>query len=348
VLPSPRPTTAPTQSPTAVPNSIPTLAPTHSPTVAPTRQPTFIPSSSPTVRLGPSLQPVEADTPVTVDARSAPPLSAPTSRPSRAPTRTPTIRPTSEPTATPFTPPTTGPAEIPHTLTPVSVRSFPPVSSPTSVPDAASPTATATPIFSPNPTPNRDPSGPSTESSCETAFVYCPGYSTCFLDDDFNSGRDIVASDSDESWGWNIECGAPRHCEIWMGAQDCSFQKGRKVGKFYFDEHVATYYLFTGYQSNEFNLYAGQCEGNDGGEFVTNGRWCLPSNVAENARVSETYPLVTNGAFDPVSQFSFSSSNEATYLNDQVWGENNYDVFPVGRNGRQWLTASLEVCTAPH
>jgi hypothetical protein len=193
-------------------------------------------------------------------------VSAPTSRPSRAPTRTPTFFPTSEPTGTPFAPPSTRPAEIPETLTPVSVRSLPPVSSSTTVPDAASPTAK--PTFAPTPTPNRDPSGPSSESSCETAFVYCPGYSTCFLDDGFNSGRGIVASNPGKSWGWNIEyiCGGPLHCEIWMGSQDCSFQRGRTVGIFYFDEHVATYYLFTGYQSNEFNFYAGQCEGNDGGE----------------------------------------------------------------------------------
>jgi hypothetical protein len=270
-----------------------------------------LPTQSPTEAPSPTPQPVATDTPVTVDVRSKQPVSAPT--------KTPSFGPTFGPTNIPISRRTSSPTVLPDTKAPVTARSIPPVSFPTN-------------------------------SNCETAYVYCPGYSTCFQDENFNSGRDIITTNQEDSWGWNIEyiCGGTLHCEIWSGAKDCNFQKGRKVGRFEFNEHGATYSLFNGYQSNQFNLYAGQCEGNDGGKFVTNGRWCLPSNIAESARVPESYPLVTNGAFAPVSRFTFSSSNEGNYLNEAVWGENDYDVFPLGRIGRHWLTANLEVCTVAH
>jgi hypothetical protein len=188
---------------------------------------------------------------------------------------------------------------------------------------------------------------PKPTAGCENAYVYCPGYSTCFLDANFNSGRAVVSNNPSESpWGWNIEytCGGTLYCEIWTGAQGCDKQKGKKVGTFVFNEHFAKYTLSDGYQSNEFDLYAGQCVGNDGGASVTNGRWCLPKNVAENARTSETYPLGTHGAFAPVSQFSYTSSNEARYMNANPWADNQYDVFPLGRSGRHWLSAQLQVC----
>jgi hypothetical protein len=133
-------------------------------------------------------------------------------------------------------------------------------------------------------------------------------------------------------------------CEIWTGAQDCNRQKGTKVGTFEFNENFATYKLYSGYESNEFNFYAGQCVGNDGGEFVTNGRWCLSDNVAANARTPETYPLGTHGAFAPVSEFVYRSSNVNLYSNDDPWGDNDYNMFPLGRSGRQWLSAHVEVC----
>jgi hypothetical protein len=213
----------------------------------------------------------------------------------------------------------------------------------------------------PTKTPTRKPVGTPTHSptqvelrvpapGCETAYIYCPGYSTCFLDDKFNSGRDTISHTPGESaWGWNIEytCGGTLHCEIWTGAEDCNKQNGRKVGTFVFNEDFATYKLYSGYQSNEFNFYAGQCVGNDDGASVTNGRWCLPGNVAASARNPETYPLGTHGKIAPVSQFSYSNSNEARYMNADPWKDNNYDMFPLGRTGLHWLTANLEVCPCP-
>jgi hypothetical protein len=118
--------------------------------------------------------------PVEVDRDVLPtqsPTEAPARPPTRMPTRTPSFGPTTGPTKTPISRPTSSPTTLPDTGAPVSVRSNSPVSSP--------------------------------NSNCATAFVYCPGYSTCFLDDDFNSGRDIVTGNQEDSWGWNIEhiCG---------------------------------------------------------------------------------------------------------------------------------------------
>jgi hypothetical protein len=171
------------------------------------------------------------------------------------------------------------------------------------------------------------------------------------MDSDFNSGKDIISDNPNESpWGWNIEytCGGTLHCEIYTGAENCNRQTGKKVGTFEFNEHYAKYSLYSGYQSKEFNMYAGQCEANDGGASVTNGRWCLPNNVAKNARNPDTYPMGTHGAIAPVSQFTYTSNNEARYMNANPWKNNNYDMFPLGRTGRHWLSAHLEVCPCPY
>jgi hypothetical protein len=189
-------------------------------------------------------------------------------------------------------------------------------------------------------------------TNCEQGYVYCPGYSTCFQDEEFNVGYGVVSDNPnakpEDLWGWNIEyiCGGTLHCEIWTGAKGCNFQKGRKVGTFEFNEHAATYRLFSGYESNSFDLYAGQCQGNDGGEFIDNGRWCLPPKVAANAREAETFPLQTGGAFNPTRQFTYSSNNEGRFMHDDPWETSNYDVFPLGRIGRHWMTAHVEVCPA--
>jgi hypothetical protein len=259
------------------------------------------------------------------------------------------VNPTNGPTKAPSPSPTNPPTKAPVTAAPVEARSLAPVPSPTVAPTPSPrnpPRVTLSPVEAraPGSGPTRAP----TPSNCETGFVYCPGFSQCFLDDAFNSGNGVVShtGNPNDAWGWNIEyiCGGTLHCEIWTGAQGCNFQKGRKVGTFEFNEHAATYSLFSGYKSNKFDFYAGQCESNDGGDFVTNGRWCLPSSIAENARTPESYTLGTNGSFGQTSSFTFSGSNEGRYLNEP-WGENNYDVFPIGRNGRHWLTSQLEVCT---
>jgi hypothetical protein len=322
VAPTPNPTAVPTRRPTNSPTVLPTAALTREPTEAPIASPSSRPISTPTV--GPSTGPTQS---AALEVRSIAPVSSPTRTPSTRPTKAPTKNPVSSPTGIPTRTPSTRPTKTPTKN---------PSRSPTQRPSAS-----LVDVREPAPVP---------QPGCETAFVYCPGWSTCFLNDGFNSGHDIVSNNPDESWGWNIEytCGGALHCEIWTGAKDCNFQKGKKVGTFDLNEHGTTYKLYNGYQSNEFNFYAGQCESNDGGAFVTNGRWCLPKNSAENARSPETYPLGTNGAFDPVSQFTFSSSNEGRYINEHPWGENNYDVFPIGRSGRHWLTAHLEVCTVPH
>ncbi len=223
---------------------------------------------------------------------------------------------------------------MPVTLAPVQLRlTLGPTLFPTKTPTRPTKRPTRKPSKSPTP--------------CETAYVYCPSHSKCFLDNDFNLGRPVISDTPNESaWGWNIDYkyGGTLHCEIWTGAENCNRQKGRKVGTFVFNENYAKYTLYIGYQSNEFNLYAGQCEGNDGGAFVTNEGWCLPKNVAENARTPETYTLGTHGAFAPVKQFSYTSSNEARYMNANPWADNQYDVFPLGRSGRHWISAHLQVC----
>jgi hypothetical protein len=170
------------------------------------------------------------------------------------------------------------------------------------------------------------------------------------MDSDFNSGTAVISNTPNESpWGWNIEytCGGTLHCEIWTGAEECNRKQGKQVGTFEFSQTYAKYSLYSGYQSKEFDFYAGQCEANDGGGSVTNGRRCLPNNVARNARNSEMYPMGTHGAIEPVSQFTYTQKNEARYMNANPWKNNNYDVFPLGRSGRHWLSAHLEVCPCP-
>lgn len=236
---------------------------------------------------------------------------SPTVVPGPLGTPAPMARPSPLPTASPVPPPTSSP-----------------VKPPTLVPNK-SPVVQTT--LSPTPLP----------SSCEKAFVYCPGRSTCFLDPLFNCYTEEVGVNP---WGWNIEynasVGTVDTCEIWVGANNCNRTVGQKVGTATITPSSFTLSLNSSFASGAYqmtyNFYAGECIGSDGGNSLSSGI-CLADYVARWSSVPASFPL-TSGALT-TNTYTFDSSNTPTV----PWGI-TYETFPIGDAGRQYLTSEVNIC----
>jgi hypothetical protein len=173
--------------------------------------------------------------------------------------------------------------------------------------------------------------------SCGTAFVYCPGRSTCFTDAVFGSNEAGM-------WGWSIDYTGTDtiDCEIYLGAgEECDMSGAEKVGDFIIAPNSMEYRLEPGmYEANGFHAYAGKCEVNDAGKQTEGSEFCIASQELLYADRWDTYPLQAEGG-PLVNNFVFDGSFAPA---DGASWPDDYEVFPVGTPGRRFISAHVDVC----
>jgi hypothetical protein len=159
--------------------------------------------------------------------------------------------------------------------------------------------------------------------TCEPAWVYCPGRSTCLNDPNFNDGHPSTGL------GWSIEYDPivdtyVDNCLILTGIQSCDITTAQQVGTFTL-RHDFGHFSFDryGYTSNDFSLYAGTCRGNDAGNSLLSGT-CDTGKVASNAALPHTFPIhKTNG--HTTINFTVESSDT---INAIYW-PTSHKLFPM-------------------
>jgi hypothetical protein len=209
--------------------------------------------------------------------------------------------------------------------------------------DTAPPTEspTASPTSSPTvaPTSSTGELGTTVEgSNCEDAYVWCPDRSMCFLDSDFNCYTDTKRG----VWGWNIEYNGDvvDDCVLVLGATGCDLETGVVIGSASISSEGFTVTVNAeGYSDSqlEYNFYAGQCRGSDGGQNVDLGI-CIADTISRKAHEPDEFPL-TSGL---VSSTTFTFDDSLTPRSE--WGSEAYSVFPIGSEDRQYLTGHVKVC----
>lgn len=138
------------------------------------------------------------------------------------------------------------------------------------------------------------------DGSCEDAFIYCPGRSTCFSDPNFNGGATIASGG-----GWSIAYdpseGTISDCLIYSGVDStCNLANAKLIGTSTITNNFIHYcFDVEGYVSDTFDLYVGCCDGNTGGD--PNGQ-CDQAAVQQNALNFDTFPVTT---VLPLSTISF-------------------------------------------
>jgi hypothetical protein len=174
-------------------------------------------------------------------------------------------------------------------------------------------------------------------SGCETAYVYCPGRSTCL---------------PTAAWGWNIDLngvdlsgGKTLTCDVYAGAAKCNLSAGILVGAFVIGHDFTRWEFSAGNGGSEFHLYGGKCQFNDGGDHLVNGGTCTTGKE----RTPGSYSLIT-GQFNPlVSNFQFDTTNDfgaGSYQKPHSnWATAIYKLFPlVNDASRRYLSAHAGVC----
>jgi hypothetical protein len=244
--------------------------------------------------------------------------------PSTEPSAMPISFPATEPTVRPSAAPSTGPSKEPTKPSGSS---------------ALSPTASPSISFGAD----------DDDDGCQEAFVYCPGRSTCFTDPAFNDGTTVFAESAARAWGWSIEYnsedGVVDDCEIWVGATDCDFSNGKKVGTAMITEKLFYFCLdLNEWKSDKFYLYSGTCVASDGGNSLSSDTGsCRPEDIAAHARSFEEYPMVSEGGPN-VSIFSFLSNQDQA---SGFWGQ-DYPAFPLGTPTTNFLSAYTYTCPCIH
>jgi hypothetical protein len=242
---------------------------------------------------------------------------------------------------TDFRPPKlTSPPVAPTTMVPAPVMA-PVAPAPISMAPVPPP-VTAAPVLLPVPAPVyptepmlSTPTVPSEDSTCSTAFVYCPGISTCFTD---IPGTDMAPG----TWGWSISYtgNIVDDCEIYIGVgEGCDLSGATQVGTFTIAPSLVHYCLDLGvYESNSFQFYTGKCPANDNANHLFSEMECSPIAMATYADRYETYPLIAEGG-PMVSTYTFDVADKAT----GAWTE-SYEVFPIGSENRVFFSAHVNVC----
>ena len=290
----------------------------------------------------PTRAPVTYDTPeptpLVTEQGGPDPTAAPTcDHDTETPTPVPTIAPTFIPT-----PISTGQGNDDPTCEPDSVPTGPdtegtiapsPVFDQNGTPPPEVHTYAPSPVFDQSGTPPPEvhtyaPSpivGEEGGGSCEDAWVYCPGRSTCFNDSGFNGG--VI---SEGKWGWSIvfdpnEDDLVADCDIMIGAVDCDLNTATKVGTFQMRSNFGHYCLADyGYAATSFAFYAGTCPGNDDGSFAATGQ-CSPTDVATNAATPDTFPL---NLFNENNEINFTMDSTDPINTSSNWPV-THPVFPM-------------------
>jgi hypothetical protein len=165
--------------------------------------------------------------------------------------------------------------------------------------------------------------------------------STCFTDENFNGGT--PGSD----WGWSIDVvgesglGGCTGCEIWAES-DCTRTTGYMVGTADFSRHYATIVMDNDYVVESADLYAGKCEGNDGGDAHSRDCGCDQDTVAAHASNTTSFPIQKSFP-TRLGGYTFTDHDVTT---DQ-WGGDSYMVFPLDAPNRQYVSGHLRVCPCP-
>lgn len=355
------PVPAPTKAPVPAPTDKPTDKPTPKPSPAPSPEPT--PTAEELGTKAPTKEPTDCppheDEPTPAPAEKPVPVQKPVPEPTEEPT------PAFEPLGTPkpseeiddddLCPEEDdddeAPAEEPTSMPVGFVGEGTP--KPTKDEDCDCPDDDETKPQPPSPGPpgpNPPPfggEGGPPDSSCEDAFVYCPGMSTCFEDPIFGCEAKYDEKGHDP-WGWNINyCladGVVDTCELYVNAVGCDMSSGEKVGS---AEITSTSFTITvdssKYSSKEYsfdyNFYAGECIGSDGGDYTKTGV-CDADQVSKMVRKPDSYPF-TSGTLI-ISEYTFTQSNRPR----ANWGA-DYEAFPIGQHDRKYLSGHVQICARP-
>jgi hypothetical protein len=164
------------------------------------------------------------------------------------------------------------------------------------------------------------------DSTCQEAWVYCPGRSTCFNDVGFNSGVP-----AEGKWGWSIEFDPSvdelvAECDVLIGANDCDLNTATKVGTFQMRSNFGHFCLADyGYAAKSFAFYAGTCAGNDSGAFDSTGQ-CSASEISMYAANPTSYPLYLMNDNDEVN-FTMDSTDPINKVSSG-W-PTTHQIFPI-------------------
>ncbi len=164
-IPSPTPTSTPSNTPTAT--ATPTATPSNTPTA--TATPVPAPSNTPTATPVPAPSNTPTATPLPAPSNTPTATATPVPAPSNTPTATPVPAPSNTPTATPLPAPSNTP-----TATPLPGPSNTPTATATPLPGPSNtPTATATPVPGPSNTPTATAT-PTATPITNLKYVYLP------------------------------------------------------------------------------------------------------------------------------------------------------------------------------
>lgn len=215
-----------------------------------------------------------------------------------------------------------------------------PTSSPSKKPTVAPGKPTQKPVVPPTAVPTAKPTAKPTmapsaighvsvNATGETAYVMCPGLSSCFI------------STYSHAWGWNIDLSlytgsGPLECPIYAGAGKCQIQPnggGFQVGTAIISATSVEWKFYTGVGGSGFHFYAGKCPVNDAGDSLVSksGQCVLKGSMDKWARTPGSYTLIAGDPFSKyVSDFTFASTNYAQYIKPgSNWAVANYDPFPL-------------------
>jgi hypothetical protein len=183
--------------------------------------------------------------------------------------------------------------------------------------------------------------------ACETAYVYCVGISTCFSDEHFSEGKPLAEMDDEQLWGWSIDVSnifvggddAVLTCAIYVGvANACDIIPGVQVGTAFIMQDSLIFSLNPGSEARMLRVYAVPGEGGYTDKHLVRGL----RGAHEEKKYSRTpgsHPL--NVTLESITTiFPFTKDREMDYLS--AFG---YDVFSLGRGGKNFLSIQADVCT---
>ena len=164
--------------------------------------------------------------------------------------------------------------------------------------------------------------------------MYCPNIATCFNSTDFNTGAPFNGP------GWSNEvdeeCGI-YGCELHIGPFDCDASTSTQIGYAVIQAENVTFHITDpGYTGVAFYLYAGEGVGSDAAT-CTYSR----SSVQTYAGFPTGYPLKWNGTTTDYHYFDGSTPIA------QMWIDRDREVFPLGEDGRVYVSGAAVVCEVP-
>jgi hypothetical protein len=149
-----------------------------------------------------------------------------------------------------------------------------------------------------------------------------------------------------DPWGWSINyCSddGTVMCQLYVGATACDVSVGQLAGSAEVTTNTFTINVDSDkYPDNmytfEYNFYAGECIGSDGGAIVQSGV-CDADEVAKYASQPDSYPFTSGST--PIGEFTFTLSTSPR----GAYGS-SYVAFPIGSHVRKYVTGHVKICSA--